>query len=773
MDDIAIAIAKRNKVSPTLIEDAVENYLENHPESTTMVADGSITKAKLNQELQASIEDVSSLSEAIENKADAIVVDTDETGKHDLGRSSFVKKIVFKPSENTFGKYLFANKLHLPYTKTGTKTIDDVTFTAADDFYILNGKCGGTNKQAFWGTVNITGATGNHKIFLITSENINMRLVFDFKINGNTTSVTVNTADGTNGIWSDSIDLTGVTTVEVRTVTRYTTATFNNAKMWFGIFPADVTVYPTNETSGSEFEYNVNDMMQYIDTLMSNSVVNYIADTKTYVDNLEVDVLAELPYCLPEHFGAVGDGVADDSTALQNCIDYAVTNAKAIRGYGVYKISTGIEIQSTKLDVYINAIIYTGDDAAVTLTGYYNRYRFNSITATAGGASAVGLRCTASSTTSGMIDSFSGNNVECHYIRSNGNTFELVYPETATTENTYYNVFRFLCNQSLNANVFYIDSPRCNGIDFYGKIAWAANGYFCYETDRCGVIKPRFHQFSLERHLKNGIYGNAELIECRTRELIDKRSIANPDQGLLFVIANRRVDSSMVRSGGVDMLSVNVDDALTYAEKIAEAKEVLENGGTTTAAWEKLGTNTRPYSIIENCIRAAGNLMTTNDEQRIMPVGDMVIIDNHVAFVPSEELYYKVNVSTFAVELTDENNYNYITPTVFDIDTSSAEIYLDYSYGCFTIDHFDVIQHSGKTAKVYDKLGNILFDGTALGAGIFHFNCSFVPLESISITLSNGTVKTASGYTVRRVYTGENETWSVSKEELIEPPAQA
>lgn len=66
MDDIAIAIAKRNKVSPTLIEDAVENYLENHPESTTMVADGSITKAKLNQELQASIEDVSSLSEAIE-----------------------------------------------------------------------------------------------------------------------------------------------------------------------------------------------------------------------------------------------------------------------------------------------------------------------------------------------------------------------------------------------------------------------------------------------------------------------------------------------------------------------------------------------------------------------------------------------------------------------------------------------------------------------------------------------------------------------------------
>ena len=157
----------------------------------------------------------------------------------------------------------------------------------------------------------------------------------------------------------------------------------------------------------------------------------------------------------------------------------------------------------------------------------------------------------------------------------------------------------------------------------------------------------------------------------------------------------------------------------------------------------------------------------------MIQTGDAIVYYKNIAFKPDEDIYYKVT-GDMTILLSDENDWEYVTPTTFDIDTSSATITLDASYCCIAIDRFDVIQHTGKTAIVIDKLGNTIFDGTNLGAGVYHFKCSFVEYEygDIYITQTNGTVRYCNETILHSLYSGSNEKWTVTREELIDPPAQ-
>ena len=66
MDTIAIAIAKKNKPTQEQVDSAVNNWLDDHPEATTTVQDGAITRAKLDADLQQKTDEVSELKSAIE-----------------------------------------------------------------------------------------------------------------------------------------------------------------------------------------------------------------------------------------------------------------------------------------------------------------------------------------------------------------------------------------------------------------------------------------------------------------------------------------------------------------------------------------------------------------------------------------------------------------------------------------------------------------------------------------------------------------------------------
>lgn len=70
----AIALAKKNAADPTVIEGAVSDWLDQHPEATTTVEDGAISYQKLDATLKGKADDVGNLKTQI-NNLDEIVTD--------------------------------------------------------------------------------------------------------------------------------------------------------------------------------------------------------------------------------------------------------------------------------------------------------------------------------------------------------------------------------------------------------------------------------------------------------------------------------------------------------------------------------------------------------------------------------------------------------------------------------------------------------------------------------------------------------------------------
>ena len=162
--------------------------------------------------------------------------------------------------------------------------------------------------------------------------------------------------------------------------------------------------------------------------------------------------------------------------------------------------------------------------------------------------------------------------------------------------------------------------------------------------------------------------------------------------------------------------------------------------------------------------------MRSSGGSKMTVAGKAVVYYDKIAFKPDDDIYYKVD-DDMTIELTDSNNWEYITPTTFDIDgQDTVTIYLDPSYCCIAINEFDLIQHTGKEAIVVDKNGSTIFDGTGRGAGVFHFKCKFVEYKSgdVSITTTGGTVKNCPKGMLAGLYSGSNEQWIVTKTTLIE-----
>lgn len=90
-----------------------------------------------------------------------------------------------------------------------------------------------------------------------------------------------------------------------------------------------------------------------------------------------------LGYVMPEMFGAVGDGVADDTQALIDCI----ATGKDVRGFGIYKISSRLDFNLIpKKKIIINEIVADIDDYSIGITGGSIGYlQIHSVTNLTGG----------------------------------------------------------------------------------------------------------------------------------------------------------------------------------------------------------------------------------------------------------------------------------------------------------------------------------------------------------------------------------------------------
>ena len=143
----------------------------------------------------------------------------------------------------------------------------------------------------------------------------------------------------------------------------------DGVELFAGIYLADDTVIDTGKTvsDGETLTVEIPEGITEFDSMAHESSQTVIVDTKKYIDEhapSDMLRLGDLYYVVPEMFGAVGDGIADDSEALQKTFDFAAANHKAIyTGGGTY--------------LFENVKLYDGNNYEVFGTCFVDTFEWN------------------------------------------------------------------------------------------------------------------------------------------------------------------------------------------------------------------------------------------------------------------------------------------------------------------------------------------------------------------------------------------------------------
>ena len=542
--------------------------------------------------------------------------------------------------------------------------------------------------------------------------------------------------------------------------------TYDNHRIWVGLYSADTTFTdlgdPVVQGETTEATVNTYNTPSVVDTVQHKCNCTYVVDTKQYVDNHTQST--DFIFYRPEDYGAKGDGVTDDYAALQACINdaqsVADSKAHAIRGYGTYRIGTGLVFDAHSLDVYLNKILYTGGGVAITMSAQTSNFVFETITSQ-GSNTASGIRCYQSTTST-----FAHNRVQCAYILALGNTVEFMCDNEVAVHSMMYNTFYFQHQSSLYGNIVYVDAESTAENSFYGKHVSAQNGYLVYYTDNALYGKILMHNYCLESALANGTNkATLQYHNCRFDEMLGLRTTSEESKGYVYKyyhcfpygITNNT-------NTAVNLTSVSVADAYSWADGLALVAQNIANGLSTSESWGILpGARQEPYAKIERCYIVANGNMTTGGGARKIQSGTMYVYCNNIAYKPDYDVYKKVT-NDMTIQLSSETDWYYETPTTFYIMQDNVTIKLDASYCCIAINEFTVIQPEGKTAIIKDKFGNTIFDGANYGPGTYKFKCRFVPYEygDLYVTV-NSTTYNCPGWLLPNIYSGYNESWEITK----------
>lgn len=438
------------------------------------------------------------------------------------------------------------------------------------------------------------------------------------------------------------------------------------------------------------------------------------ATTKTW----SADKLAKTDtYVTPEQFGAKGDDTTDDTTAIQNCINYAQTNTVPVRGLKRYKTTGTITISSTYLDLYIKRISYSGNGYAVEVSGGYNNLRFDS------------LYCT---------------NGSCMYIANPGTylgwnkiygTRFYAYNHGITLSEpgsqVYYCTFDIRAIKADNGNCFNNGGGNVEECVYMNTSCDCGTGWAIYS---CG---GRFYNFTLEGAVLNGIYyngaGRALFSGFRYREMVDKmvRTInghpTSTDTGGTLIKFGPNCLGSSIKFIGDDPIPypcIDVSDMTTATDVAEETPFVMDKA-------IKLPF----FHIIDAPIRI-GSVDTRNG--LAFPAKGMIIAGGKKICIPAYESAVTITDTTYDMrDAQIDNNYAKIFPTKMVIGVDNCVIYLNDSYCSYGYSEFVVDQRS-HTCTIYDtnSTSTPIFNGASLGAGIYRLKAYCDPATNIGTSHS-------------------------------------
>lgn len=259
------------------------------------------------------------------------------------------------------------NYLTPTFYSLSSKVVQGVTIST--DTYnrlVLNGTATGTDMASYgdWhipeekrGKEITVAAIGCKQLFIrIENTNDGTARSLNRKVNGDSlTSLNIALEEGENRI-----------IIKVANAVE-SGITYSNKHIWVGIYLADEAQLIKAETGDTVTGHMFGGLYYPI-------TMTYYADTKTYIDENGVG-----GWITPEQYGAVGDGIADDTRALQDCIDMAMKENVPVKGFGTYKLTDTISVDGNYTNIFINKLSYEGSSCAFRLYGHNHEIEIREI----------------------------------------------------------------------------------------------------------------------------------------------------------------------------------------------------------------------------------------------------------------------------------------------------------------------------------------------------------------------------------------------------------
>lgn len=434
--------------------------------------------------------------------------------------------------------------------------------------------------------------------------------------------------------------------------------------------------------------------------------------------------ISSYTFLTPEQFGAKGDGVTNDLEALNKCIAQAKDSLAPIYGFGSYYIGTStLNLHMNDVTFFANMIKSDSTDCAVNLQGKNNIIVINSIKSKGNGFVV---------TTSPDRPLSLSNYIFLKYIQATNHCF-YKYSHDNSVRITY-NTFNFLNLGSSTG-----DCIRDYGGG--GNNTYHGNNVYCYAENGYGlnlkgVSLSTFDAFVFENDVKCGILcdGSSQntFTNIRNRELADRMK----DNNDIYVIEFKGESYGNRFESRCDYIAVKNNVSAFNATKAQNLNDLnywddcLRFNGVNTLKLDRL----IPYSYPSS--DAATNYRPWTG------TGEIVTYYNHTGIKLDQDVYYNVTETEFKPYIT-----NAYVPTIFNIKENTT-ITLNNMYFPLGINKITIVQTDGKKAKVIDRHGNTIFDGTSKDNGNYILKC---------ITKENDI--TTQFHADAFCFTGENDKW--------------
>ena len=470
--------------------------------------------------------------------------------------------------------------------------------------------------------------------------------------------------------------------------------TLNHDIQVYAVVDEDTQAIDLNSSLTAEVDTTVSELFTfpYQSTVSTKlSLVDYIGYT---ADNSEGGTVT---YLTPEDFGAIGDGFADDSVPISLCLATAATTKQTVLMAKKYYISNPIDISQDGLHIIINDIEYDGTDVAIKIRGCNNTIKVHSIDSKGSGINFI----------ADGTKHITYNDVEVNTIISKSHGIGLYSSPVSIYQNTVrFNYIKAGGTGSYGIGYFLADDGTfVTENNFYGgQIAnceWAVY--------KCGG-NSRFYGLQIENNVQGGF-----LIQSGCTLFYPRIAEASRGGSLPFykVIGSTR-GVHIYETHGVAINEIDLSDAEENFTNDAGLERPLHEG--------LLGTiNGRIMTRLPGT-GVNGNVPNTYC-MSAYTWGKFIIMQPFIAY---RKVVTTETLDTRLIGRTEETDAEIMSlaqlPTKYVVNAVNSEIYLHSSYCAFGFNEFEVEQSNGFTCKVYDRLENLIFDGTDKGDGLYKFN---------------------------------------------------